>query len=342
MNQKEQTITKFLLLDTNIIWSFIDAVEQDEEKYKDLLDDLEIFLNYKKYSLYVSDSIKKELGQIPYIRDYDRFFQEKRLSNALINFLEIEKNHPLVRILRPLFKGNIDQSTGLRKDEEADHTLIINGVELLKNRENPCPVLIYSNDHEVEDVIKDLENILPQEYSHTAVNITWKAGFQLIAEMYLYKQSLALKSDLLKILQITVIKFNELRENTPNRYQIFDLLLQSLTISSQSIEGIVLKNINLEKKILEMSLKYGEDYNVLKVYQKEQEKEILNNELLVKAIEILHSDSPEKAIKVLSNQELKNYTSLFRTYHEIIHNNENKLLRYYRDWNKVITREKLM
>ena len=189
-----------ILFDTNIIWSFIDAVNQDEDWYKVLLDDLEKFLNYKKYSLYVSDSIKDELGQIAHIRDFDIYFQEKRLKNPRINFLKIESSHPLVSVLQPLFKGNIDESTGLRKPEDADHTLIINGVELVKNREKSKPVVIYSNDHEVEEVINKLDTILPKQYSFTAKNITWKAGFQLLAEIFQYTRLLELRSDFESIL----------------------------------------------------------------------------------------------------------------------------------------------
>lgn len=340
MSEEEPPITKYILFDTNIIWSFIDAVKQDEELYKDLLDDLEKFVTYKKYSLYVSDSIKKELGQITDIRDFDRFFQEKRLHNPRINFLKIKNNHPLIAILQPLFKGNLDESTGLRKPEDADHTLIINGVELLKNREDSISVVIYSNDHEVEDVIKDLATILPREYSYTAKNIFWKAGFQLLAEMLQYAKTLGLISDLENILANVTKKYYELREKTPNKYQVVELLLDSLKTQIEETKYVNERNKNLEKINIELGMKIGLGKEDLQEYYKNEEIKKENNELLKKSLTSLENNSLNDLEKNLQKQELRNYSSLLTTYYGIVKSNKSSLHRYYHEWNKVYTSKK--
>lgn len=337
----ETLITKFLLFDTNILFSLIDAVNRDDEKYSEFLTDLEKFANHKKYNIYISDSIKDELARISYYKDFARLFQDKRGKSARINFLRIHPNHSLVKILQPLFKGNLNELTGLRDAEYADHTLLINAIDLLKNRgDKSLPTIIYSNDHEVEEVTKGLATILPKEYNYTAPYISWMAGFQLIIEMLFFKESLHLQSNLEIILDSTLKNYYDRRRANADKYHVVNLFENSLKGLIDESESLNTRNSSLERKYLELQKSCGESQGDLQQYQKTLEKEQDNEEQLNKAFSLLQEEKINVAISTLQSPEVQNYGPVLKTYYKIVFKQENKLHRYYRDWNKVLTSKK--
>ncbi len=341
MTTDETLITKFLLLDTNILFSFIEAVGKDANKYSELLTDLETFANYKKYNIYISDSIKKELSTIFEIKEFDRIFQEKREESARINFFKIKFDPVLVKILQPLFKGNLNEYTGLREAETADHTLIINAVELLKNRGNKSlQTVIYSNDHEVQEVTKKLSTILPIQYNYTAPYISWMAGFQLIIEMLFYKKILHLYSDLETVLDFTIKNYYDRRRLNDYNYHITDLFQNSLKSLIAESESLNIRNSTLEKKNFELQKEFGEYQGNFQEYQKAYENEQISEEQLHKAISLIEEGNVEEAILTLQNLEVRNYGPVLRTYYRIVIKQEKKLHQYYRDWNKVLKNKK--
>ena len=86
MIDESTTIEKFLVFDTNILYKIIEAINEDEELYGLWLDDLQKYLNHKRYNLYVSEDIMGELSSIKKIKFLDKLFQEKRLSEPRFNY----------------------------------------------------------------------------------------------------------------------------------------------------------------------------------------------------------------------------------------------------------------
>jgi hypothetical protein len=341
MSEQQVKPKKYLIFDTNILFSIIDALKYDETEYEIFINDLEKYVNYSNYSICISNYIMDELQRIGNIKVLDRIFQDKRIKNSRINVFKINPLHPLIKLLQPYFKGNLDEN-GIREVEYADHTLIINAVDFAKkNMKDPIPIVIYSNDHEVQDVTDDLETILPREYNFTAEFITWRAGFQLLAEMLQLKKTLQLTSNLEELLKISLSKYHDSRKRTPNKDQTFTLFLNTYQNLIEFSENKILRSEILEKELRDIKRRHGESLDGLSEFLTVEEKNNENKNQLFHSIELAEKKELDKAVAELKNSEIIHYSSLLKTFHQIIHEKENQLHRYYREWNKIHSGKKI-
>ena len=68
----------FFIFDTNFIWNLIEIAKDQKIPYESLLDDIGLYLHDNDHYLVIPDKIKKELGQISKIKDFNSYFQKKR------------------------------------------------------------------------------------------------------------------------------------------------------------------------------------------------------------------------------------------------------------------------
>ena len=203
--------------------------------------------------------------------------------------------------------------------------------------QHPIPVIIYSNDWEVQQVTRGLSEIVLSEYIFTCVYISWKVGFQLLAEMYLLKEALDLQSDLENIFHFTITDYHKLRKKNQDQDQIIGLLESTIDQVISDYKNVGRRTEQLEKKVKELLEKQGAKDEDFEEYVKKTDYDNECESKLLQAIELINKNQFIQSENVLNAPEMKNYIYLMKTYNEITKNKVDKLHTYYNDWNKILT-----